>query len=150
MENKLCTKCGLVKPISFFVKNERYADGYRTWCRDCYNAWSREWAHKNKERIAPRKRAARIKQFFKLSPEQYQCMLDAQGGRCASCPQILEPGHGTHIDHDRKCCPGKKSCGKCVRGILCGTCNVALGMVNDSVSKLKCLIAYLERYQPNV
>src|SRR4029077_2130187 len=31
------------------------------------------------------------------------------------------------VDHDHNCCPGAHSCGKCIRGILCGTCNSALG-----------------------
>lgn len=32
-----------------------------------------------------------------------------------------------HVDHDHRCCKGLKSCGLCVRGVVCNKCNTALG-----------------------
>lgn len=52
------------------------------------------------------------------------------------------------IDHDHACCPNirdrNRGCGKCVRGLLCHQCNVALGMVNDDVNRLRGLVEYLQ------
>ena len=46
---KTCKKCQQPKPLSSFSKNERYADGYVTWCKDCHKDANREWYEKNKE-----------------------------------------------------------------------------------------------------
>lgn len=31
------------------------------------------------------------------------------------------------VDHDHNCCPTELTCGKCVRGVVCGRCNVVIG-----------------------
>lgn len=53
--------------------------------------------------------------------------------RCDLCQRALPIGkHMTpvaHVDHDHACCPGTRSCGLCVRGILCPTCNTRSGVV---------------------
>lgn len=47
------------------------------------------------------------------------------------------------VDHDHACCPGKKSCGACVRGVLCGGCNRALAHLGDDPRRLVRLADYL-------
>ena len=48
------------------------------------------------------------------------------------------------IDHDHACCPGTRSCGKCVRGLLCNWCNRLLGMAFDNPAILAGAIQYLD------
>lgn len=67
------------------------------------------------------------------------------------------PGCGStdnlNIDHDHSCCPpGKKfsnksqrSCGKCVRGLLCRPCNKSLGMLQENPRRIQGLLDYLQR-----
>ena len=62
----------------------------------------------------------------------------------SSCEICADPS-GLHVDHDRSCCPGFGSCGSCVRGFLCGNCNVALGMIRDNTKTLSSAIDYLSR-----
>lgn len=96
---------------------------------------------------APYDRAVRVLQFYGITVERYQKILDSQGGVCAVCGTD-EPGGrwGTWcIDHDHSCCPGKRSCGECVRGILCSGCNTGLGKFKDDPGVLKAAVAYLER-----
>lgn len=47
------------------------------------------------------------------------------------------------IDHDHACCPGDRSCGDCVRGVLCQGCNLGLGAFKDDPSKLEAAKKYL-------
>ena len=47
------------------------------------------------------------------------------------------------VDHDHSCCPGQRSCGRCVRGLICMSCNAALGMLNDDLAAAQALAEYL-------
>jgi hypothetical protein len=78
-----------------------------------------------------------------------QAKLAEQGGRCLLCPcDITEK---PYIDHDHKCCDtssGKrKTCGKCVRGLLCYRCNLGLGQFDDDVDRLRAAADYIERHR---
>jgi hypothetical protein len=35
------------------------------------------------------------------------------------------------VDHDHSCCPGRQTCGKCVRGLICRQCNTAFGVLTE-------------------
>jgi hypothetical protein len=85
------------------------------------------------------------KSKYGVTQEQFDNMLARQDGKCAVC-FTADPGvKGWHIDHDHACCPGRKSCGRCVRGLLCSNCNTALGLLGDSIERLLSAIAYLRR-----
>lgn len=49
------------------------------------------------------------------------------------------------IDHDHGHCPGSTSCGACIRGVLCQSCNMAIPHTLDSVSALG-IVDYLKRH----
>ncbi len=71
---------------------------------------------------------------YGLTPEKFQDLLTEQGGNCYLCEEPLDTtpqNRGVYVDHDHTCCPGKKSCGKCVRGLACHQCNTGIGMFGD-------------------
>ena len=91
-----------------------------------------------------RDREMRIKRKFGITVEQYETMYSLQLGRCGICAvPLAEEGIDTNVDHDHSCCPGAKSCGQCVRGLLCNRCNLALGQFDDDVVVLQRAINYL-------
>ena len=86
----------------------------------------------------------RLWSMFRIRRDRFEELLAVRGG-CACCgTAVPKSDRGWHVDHDHKCCPGERSCGLCVRGVLCATCNVALGVVNDDVELLRALIEYLD------
>lgn len=68
---------------------------------------------------------------YGLTEAQYNQMLEDQGNACAICREPFQ-GQRVCIDHDHACCPvpasgHTRSCGKCIRGLLCVRCNTWLG-----------------------
>lgn len=59
---------------------------------------------------------------------------------CAACGSVGP----LMIDHDHRCCPTTKSCGKCVRGYLCHECNSAEGFLKTP-DRARALAAYMAR-----
>jgi hypothetical protein len=69
-------------------------------------------------------------------------------GKCDACG-TTDPGHprGFMVDHDHLCCPRDHGCEKCIRGLLCHGCNMALGAIKDDADRILDLYAYLYRDQ---
>lgn len=157
---KTCTKCREEKPLTDFYRKAREKDGYAGNCKSCANAARKRWEQANPDKLRERTyrwrakypekhqavaRRSQLKLHYGITVDQYEARLKLQGGRCAIC-RTDEPGGrwGTFsVDHDHSCCAGKRSCGKCLRGLLCSRCNTVLGMVNDRIDVLKSALEYL-------
>ncbi len=134
-----CRKCKVEKALEAFHRSKQYKSGYRTICKLCakieHGAWRAIPGNVRKEKIAA----------HGLTVARYNEILESQNLRCAIC-KIPQEGLPTFsIDHDHVCCPGKFSCGKCVRGLLCMQCNTGIGNLRESVEIMNAAIAYLEK-----
>lgn len=102
-----------------------------------------------RKRLGPEIRSQRRRKallaVYGLTPESYDAMMTAQNGVCAICglEEMKHHSKFLKIDHDRSCCSGHRSCGKCVRGLLCSNCNRGLGMFADDPRTLRAAIEYL-------
>lgn len=124
-----CKKCLAAKPESEFYlrfSKARQKHYFHSWCKDCCAQDRRDRVEKDPEY----RRNYYLQNTYGLSREAYEAKVEEQGGACAICKQA--PGEdGFHVDHDHSCCPGKKSCGKCVRSLLCSYCNRFLGKLES-------------------
>lgn len=160
---KRCSKCGLVQPLENYYAATGTVDGLRGDCKACFKERAaaryrtnpepakeraKAWARANPERVAERGRLYRLsgrkarndrrshlKRKFGLTPEQYDAMLQAQGGRCAICRRRPTNGISLHVDHEHRT--------KRVRGLLCFRCNNALGDFGDRADFLVNALDYL-------
>lgn len=106
-------------------------------CTTCDRAW--------KKQTKLKAHARRTETNFGISSELYWELYEFQGGRCAilHC-RATGKTKALAVDHDHKCCPGRTSCGKCVRGLICGPHNEMLGRNGDDPSVFRDMADYLE------
>jgi hypothetical protein len=110
-------------------------------------AWMRD--HR-KEHPALQTRIERLRNYG-LTEGQFNARFETQGKRCAICRRTEPGGQGAggwHIDHDHACCATRKrSCGKCIRGILCSNCNIGIGNLQEDPRILQAALGYLLAYR---
>ena len=116
--HKFCPGCRAVKLRTEWHRRTSSPDGLNVYCKAC---------SKN------RSRRDYLKRTFGLTPHELDSMIEMQGGVCALCRR----GQPEHIDHDH-------ASGR-VRGVLCGPCNMGLGLFKDDPKRLSAAIEYLYR-----
>lgn len=142
-----CNKCGLYKEWDQFWRvrpdlrrpdPETPARTHRATCIECCD----------KEAAKGVQRAFRLRNYG-ITQEQYDKLKADQGGVCYLCsnPQKIagKPGAELDIDHDRRCCPGSSSCGQCIRGLLCRSCNRLVGRLEKAGFPVLVLVLYVDR-----
>lgn len=88
----------------------------------------------------------RLRKLFGIDFAIYQKMTVDQRGMCAICDKPeTKISHGTlrvlSVDHNHAT--------GAVRGLLCSSCNLAIGYACDDVSVLRNAIAYLQKHEPS-
>lgn len=117
-EHKECYTCGEILPIAYFFKSQVNRD-YNRSCNKC-NALRK----------------------YGINLADYKEILDKQEGNCAICgnPETdIRNGEVCNLAVDHNHETGE------VRGLLCRSCNTALGLLKDDVTILKAAIDYLNK-----
>ena len=99
------------------------------------------WRAKNPNRVKRQQRRKVIRRYFDLEPMEYDALvanlLVAQDSRCAICQREFDDERAYRLDHDH-------ATGR-ARGLLCPSCNLALGQFSDNAAWLRRAADYVER-----
>ena len=170
MDSKRCRDCGEVKPVGDFYRHAGCSDGLRPECKVCNLAEkarrhranpdaarerTRQWQQDNPQRYAENRerwrasgrkaisnRRSYLKRKYGITLEQYDAMLEAQGGCCAICRRPPRDDISLHVDHHH-------GSGR-LRGLLCFSCNVTVGHMREERDRLGAIADYLDEHDPDV
>jgi hypothetical protein len=143
MESRKCSSCGVEKELhtGFYKqasKRSHRAGGYLRQCKTCILDKNRitQAKPKTKERIWENK----LQYRYGITKEDYQYLLKTQKGCCAICgttnPSLKSKKHKYFsVDHCHQ--TGR------IRGLLCATCNSAIGLLGDCPNTLVQASLYL-------
>lgn len=94
------------------------------------------------DNLKVRCKLCKVIQLNNIDYDQYMVIFDRQNGRCAVCQKENEKSLA--IDHNHKCCSSRYSCGKCIRGLLCSSCNLAEGLLYSSAVVIANMLEYVK------
>ncbi len=144
LETRECRVCGQEKNLlaDYYLsrKDPTLASSYSYECKDCTIKRTVQYNKDNSASV----RSQYLKRQYGLTFEEFDAMLSSQENACAICG-TKQPSKNRgrtrrfHVDHDHK--TGK------VRGLLCKSCNIALGEIEDNIHTLKSMIQYLESHE---
>lgn len=150
-----CSVCGIhfqktKQYIKRCPKHSRAGQCWRNLNPSAYNNWLKRTKEKRLEyqrrtRTPEKQRAGYLKCVFGISKEEYNNFLQKQNNVCAICkkPETrtrkLKSGEivfrSLAVDHDHKT--------KKVRGLLCASCNTAIGLLKESPEILRSALEYI-------
>ncbi|WP_432191842.1 endonuclease VII domain-containing protein [Streptomyces sp. bgisy027] len=115
--HKICRTCGEVKPHSEWHRNATASEGLSTRCKACRAIQGRQ---------------DHLKRQYGITEAERDALAASQGGVCCICLAAVPE----HVDHCHE--TGR------VRGVLCFSCNAALGQFKDRPDVIRRAAAYVE------
>lgn len=134
MPTKECNICKRNLPHSKFrpvrnkLKGGGFSPGIAPYCKRC-------------ERVQQLER--KFKDRFNMTPDDYYRMEAGQDGKCAICGTSVDDIMDDTRNLDARLCIDHDHATGKVRGLLCRSCNVALGNLRDDPQLFKNAIRYL-------
>lgn len=112
--------------------NNLYVKGDYYGCRLCRTAQSTASKRRNPEAV----KNTVLKRSYGITLDEREAKLARQDYRCAICKERLDD---PHVDHDHET--------QQVRDLLCRTCNLAVGYVQEDILIAESLVFYLKRWK---
>ena len=132
---KECTTCNEEKELTDFYYRKD-SGKHKNECKECTVKRSKK---NRKEDADQYDRARHLMLTYGLTLEDYDLLLEEQGGCCAICGTDKPTGKGRfHVDHDHNTNE--------IRGLLCSQCNQAIGLLKDSSKNCLLAASYLKQF----
>lgn len=135
METKICTKCGIEKPLTEFVKNKTKKNGYASECKECKHKRYLDYYKNNKSKFYANKKRhkEKIKDYINSAKS---CGCKLCGEKDIAC---LDFHHINGKDFtvgqkakDLSFDVIKKEIGKCI--VLCSNCHRKVHYYNLNIA----------------
>jgi hypothetical protein len=142
---RTCKECSQIKPHSEFPVCKECYDGIRPVCKECLYAKKKSRIQKpeNYNKARASQRNSYLKKTFGITSEGYEELLKKAGGCCEVCGKTETYCRGKLayfvVDHCH-------TTGE-IRGILCHSCNRAIGQLGDSSDLVDKARRYLLRFE---
>ena len=118
---KICNKCQILKPANQYHKWAGGLEGYKNECKTC---------------TADIQRFAYLKKTYSLTRDMYENLYRQKQGICEICQKAKDK---LCVDHDHKT--------GIIRGLLCVSCNGAMGKLGDTIEGLEKAVNYLKNHR---
>ena len=160
---RMCSKCKVEKSLDEFYKNKKATGGHTYYCKECQRGYvaDKNGGYKLKKLIktdthkqcrmcltmipldsktycqpciSESQRIRHLKVKYGISIDDYNALLIKQAGKCGICKK--EKDETLCVDHDHET--------GVVRGLLCTSCNKAIGLLGDTRESLQSALDYLD------
>ena len=133
---KRCPACKQYKKLIEFSLNKGKRFDRNVYCKLF------ESKRRRKNYISEKQHQINLKNFYHITKELYDEMLEAQGGVCAICGQ---PETSTYRGKIRTMSVDHEHATGAIRALLCSDCNRFVGFIERNPHKIELALAYLGR-----
>lgn len=135
METKVCTECGIEKPVEDFHWHYKDKGIRRLACKICRS--EKEKKRQQNPEFVKKRAEYQLKKNYGIDQEEYDTKLERQKYRCAICGSKANK-RKLAVDH----CHATGA----IRDLLCSLCNVGLGAFRDVPELLEKAAEYLRKH----
>lgn len=146
---KTCIDCKQSKPLMDYHKKTTAKDGLQTRCKECNKIKAKIWQESNSNRhesywknrdsnreYVEKKYLKKKSKLYNIPEDKLVQMFEQADGKCNICNR--ESTRTLAVDHCHKTLV--------VRGLLCGNCNTALGLLQEDRNILLKCLEYLDKF----
>lgn len=141
-KSKKCSSCQKDLSLENFPPDSKGIAGRHNYCYTCHNIKQREKYQTEKQgntswyqQRLKKQRTNFILKTYGITSEQYDRLVEVQNNRCSLCYTEFSDKNKPRLDHNHV--TGK------LRGMLCNTCNLGLGLIENTPNFYQRVMRYL-------